>query len=330
MYQQLAAALLASLSATPSPGAQPGDGLEHLELDRRAILAMTGSYRVAFHFEETFACAPDYVPTPAYDESAVELVRVVEDRGDFISLQHLLVVDYESEDPMVVKHWRQDWTYEDTEMLLFRGHSVWERVSVTSDEAAGTWTQAVHQVGDSPRYEGRGRWRHAASSSTWESDETWRPLPRREKQREDYHVIAARNVHTVTPSGWAHEEHNRKLVLSPDGSLLDVLVHEQGFNTYRPDAQLDLALAEAYWDGTQSFWADVRATWSAVLEAGSAFRIEGGRTTNAFSALADEYLTGAWHDDGERLTRLREEIGKAVAPHVVGRAVPASSGPPDR
>jgi hypothetical protein len=134
--------------------ARPGDGLEHLEPDRRAILAMAGTYRVSFHFEETFACTPGYAPTPAYDESAVELVRVVEDRGDFISLQHILVVDHDSEDPMVVKHWRQDWTYEDTELFLFRGRDVWERVQVPRDEAEGTWTQAVYQVGDSPRYEG--------------------------------------------------------------------------------------------------------------------------------------------------------------------------------
>ena len=316
MHKQLAAAAL--LFTPPSLWAVSGDGLEPLERDRRAILAMTGAYRVGFHFEETFACVLDYAPTPAYDESAVELVRVVEDRGDFISLQHLLVVDYESGDPMVVKHWRQDWTYEDTELVLFRGRDAWERVSVPGEQAAGTWTQAVFQVGDSPRYEGRGRWRHTASSSTWESDETWRPLPRREKQRQDYHVIAARNVHTVTAQGWAHEEHNQKLVLAEDGSLCEVLVHEEGFNTYRPDAELALEIAEAYWDGTQAFWADVRAVWDEVLSSDSAFRIEGGRTTNAFSTLADEYLEGAWRDDVARLARVREVIGEAVAPLAAG------------
>lgn len=324
MHVQLAAAAL--LFTAPGLGALPGDGLEHLERDRGAILAMTGAYRVSFHFEETFACAPGYVPTPAYDESAVELVCLVEDRGDFISLQHLLVVDYESRDPMVVKHWRQDWTYEDTELVLFRGRDAWERVSVPSEQAAGTWTQAVYQVGDSPRYEGRGRWRHAASSSTWESDETWRPLPRREKQREDYQAIAARNVHTVTAQGWAHAEHNQKLVLADDGSPREVLVHEEGFNTYRPDQELALEIAAAYWDGTQAFWADVRAVWDEVLSSDSAFRIEGGRTTNAFSTLADEYLEGAWRDDAARRSRVREVIDEAVAPLAPGHP-PGSAGP---
>jgi hypothetical protein len=189
---------------------------------------------------------------------------------------------------------------------------------VPAEEAAGTWTQAVYQVGDSPRYEGRGRWFHGRTSSTWESDETWRPLPRREKTRTDYHVIAARNRHTVTPQGWAHEEHNRKLVLAADGSLSDVLVHEQGFNTYLPDAGLSLEIAHTYWEGTAAFWSDVRTAWAQALSVHGAYRIEGGRTTNAFSALADEYLEGAWRDDAERLSRVNEVIAGALEPLEAG------------
>ena len=113
-------------------------------------------------------------------------------------------------------------------------------------------------------------------------------------------MIAARNRHTVTPQGWAHEEHNRKLVLAADGSVSEVLVHEEGFNTYRPDTDLALGIAYAYWEGTAAFWSEVRAAWGEVLSAHSAYRIEGWRTTNAFSALADEYLEGSWRDDAER------------------------------
>jgi hypothetical protein len=133
-------------------------------------------------------------------------------------------------------------------------------------------------------------------------------------------VIAARNRHTVTPEGWAHEEHNRKLVLAEDGSPREVLVHEEGFNTYRPDEELALGIAEAYWEGTEAFWSDVRTVWAEVLSSDRAFRIEGGRTTNAFSTLADEYLEGAWRDDGGRLARVREVIDQAVTTLAPGHA----------
>ena len=288
---------------------------------------MTGAYRVSFHFEETFACVPDYVPTPAYDESAVELVRVVEDRGDFISLQHLLVVDYESGDPMVVKHWRQDWTYEDTELVLFRGRDAWERVSVPSEQAAGTWTQAVYQVGDSPRYEGRGRWRH----SRLELDlGVGRDLASAAPAREAARGLPARSPRATSIRSRQRAGPTRSTTANscspPTAPLCEVLVHEEGFNTYRPDPELALEIAEAYWDGTQAFWADVRAVWDEVLSSDSAFRIEGGRTTNAFSTLADEYLEGAWRDEPARLARLREVIDEAVAPLAPGNR-PGSADP---
>jgi hypothetical protein len=326
MIQSLTAAALAALLLPAEPCTRGDDGATAFGRDRRAILAMAGTFRVAFHFEETFACTPGYELEPAYDESAVEVVRVIEDRGGFISLQHVLVVDHDSEEPLVVKHWRQDWSYEDTELVLFRGHDVWERLAVPAPEAAGTWTQAVHQVGDSPRYEGRGRWRHRGASSTWESEETWRPLPRREKRREDYHAIAARNAHTVTPEGWAHEERNQKLVLDEDGAPLGVLAHEEGLNTYTRDPALELQIADDYWEGTAALWAEVREAWSEALSAHGRYRIEGGRTTNAFATLADEYREGAWHDDAARRERVREVIGGAVARlDPAGQRVPSAA-----
>mgnify|MGYP006197439051 CR=1 FL=1 len=50
--------------------------------------------------------------------------------------------------------------------------------------------------------------------STWISDETWRPLPRREfSVRKDYEVLVGTNRHTITPDGWLQEENNLKRVL---------------------------------------------------------------------------------------------------------------------
>ena len=84
----------------------------------------------------------------------------------------------------------------------------------------GSWSQFVYQVDDSPRYEGFGEWKHYQNSSTWKSNETPRPLPRREKSvRSDYDLIIGTNIHTITPSGWVHEQNNNKVTLEGGGEL---------------------------------------------------------------------------------------------------------------
>src|SRR5687767_3778000 len=80
------------------------------EKDRASILAMAGDYRVRFDMRETVPFVPGYEPLDEKVSGGYEAVRVVEDRGDFISLQHILVVEDDGK-PVVVKHWRQDWTY---------------------------------------------------------------------------------------------------------------------------------------------------------------------------------------------------------------------------
>src|SRR5690554_2542073 len=74
------------------------------EKDRAAILAMAGEFHVTFDFEENKAVAPGYELHKPYHEEATELVEVVEDAGDRIVLQHILVIsDPKGGDPMVVK-----------------------------------------------------------------------------------------------------------------------------------------------------------------------------------------------------------------------------------
>ena len=90
--------------------------------------------------------------------------------------------------------------------------------------------QSVLQVDDSPRYAARGRWQHAGGVSTWISDETWRPLPRREfSVRKDYDVLVGTNRHTITPHGWVQEENNLKLAM-PVGKAY--LAREYGVARY--------------------------------------------------------------------------------------------------
>ena len=251
------------------------------EKDRAAILAMAGEYRASFDFIETLGFYEDYKPTRPYQSWGTEYIFVVEDRGDFISLQHVLVMMMKTADggvtePYVVKHWRQDWTYEDSSINSYVGNRTWRSEEVPKEQRQGNWSQAVFQVDDSPRYESMGRWVHARGLSSWMSQETWRPLPRREfSVRDDYDVLIGTNRHTITLNGWSQEEDNLKVVTgesigrAKDGKLLpdyEVRGREVGFNRYERIIDFDFQPAKSYWEKTAYFWSKVRERWKSVLE----------------------------------------------------------------
>jgi len=99
--------------------------LTRLGRDRQAILAMAGAYRTSFDFIETVGFTPNYESRAPYQSWGTERVYVVADEPEFISLQHIIVMHFAAEDgtlsePMVVKHWRQDWQYQDTALHAFQ------------------------------------------------------------------------------------------------------------------------------------------------------------------------------------------------------------------
>lgn len=264
--------------ATQSSGAWrrlQAPGLSLFERDRRAIRALAGDYRVDFEFLETIGYGTAYERPAPYRSWATERVYVVADTGDFIRLQHVMVMYYRTRDdgtgetrvqgPVVMKHWRQDWRYEDQRLFVFRGDREWQHVTLSPGAAAGRWTQAVYQVDDAPRYEASGRWRHDASRSVWESDRTWRPLPRREASvRNDYDVLVGVNRLTVLPTGWVHGQDNEKLVLDDRGRPVKRLAREQGVNRYRRIVGFDFAAGDMYWQRSRAFWSQVRHYWDAL------------------------------------------------------------------
>jgi len=237
-----------------------------LERDRRAILAMAGPYRVSFDFLEVVRFDPALKQDAPYQSWGTEYVFVAEDRADLIALQHILAMrvlqpDGKVSEPMVVRHWRQEWRYQADSLLAYQGANAWTPRIVLPAERAGAWVQSVYQVDDSPRYAARGRWEHAEGMSTWISDETWRPLPRREfSVRKDYDVLVGSNRHTITPTGWVQEENNLKLVLADSRYL----AREYGVARYERIKDYDFSAAEKYFARTEPFWAEVRAAWREV------------------------------------------------------------------
>jgi len=261
-----AGATAATLPAAPAVYTRPCAGLpptqqSTFECDRRSILAMAGEFRVRFTFDETAALAPGYQPKAPQRSGGTELVEVVSDDGASIVLQHILVMKM-GEDVHVIKHWRQDWHYQPTQILRYRGNGRFQTEPVAATDVEGAWSQVVYEVDDAPRYAGIGRWRHDAGVDAWESDLTRRPLPRREfTKRSDYQALDVVNRHTLTPAGWVHEQDNTKVVLRADGTE-QALAREHGINSYTRITDHDFGPGRAYWRKTKAYWADVRAEWA--------------------------------------------------------------------
>jgi hypothetical protein len=245
--------------------------LSAFERDRRAILAMAGTYRVSFDFLEVVPFDANAQPKAPYQSWGTEKIYVDRNEGGFISLVHILEMRIKQDDssvsePMVTKHWRQDWRYEPEYIVEFKGRDRWQRRKLAPAQAKGQWLQTVYQVDESPRYASVGRWQHTPSFSTWLSGETWRPLPRREwSVRNDYQVLIGTNRHTITRHGWIQEENNLKGVLATDRQLEDeqpFLAREYGVARYERIRDMDFAAADRYYERTRQFWNEVRARWN--------------------------------------------------------------------
>jgi hypothetical protein len=239
------------------------------EKDRLAILGMRGDYRVDFHFEETVPLKRAYEIRDDKTTGGYETVIAVEDGEDEIVLQHLLV----GPGGHVIKHWRQNWVYEAESRFEFVADQTWDVVPLAPEKTKGAWTQCVYEVSDAPRYCGTGKWNHRYGVSTWTSDRTWRPLPRREYTiRDDYNALNAENRHTVTPHGWTHEQDNTKTVRKGRDTS-GTLVREFGLNDYRTIEGFDFEPAREYWAKTSDYWARVRAAWQRRFAATGTLRL---------------------------------------------------------
>lgn len=281
------------------------------QADRESILAMAGDFKVTFNMQESTAWMEGYEPIDAKISGGYESVRVIEDTGTRIVLQHLLVVGGE-ENPYVVKHWRQDWQYEPTEILTYQGGDTWEMTPVPEAMRAGRWSQTVYQVDDSPRYAGWGQWETTNGVKRWRSNWTTRPLARRDATRSPvYDRYVGINRHQLTPNGWIHWQDNTKMMPAPDGSgELVPVVQEYVLNTYERFDGYNVAAAEAYWAKTADYWNAVRAKWDEVAETTGGIRI--AQEANYGTDVAAELLKLADAiKQGE--TPAEEATAKAVA-----------------
>ena len=163
----------------------------------------------------------------------------------------------------------------------------------------GSWSQSVYQVDDTPRYQGYGNWMHQPNFSSWEGNETWRPLPRREySTRNDYDVMIGTNTQTITPTGWVHEQNNKKVIATENQT---VLAKEIGIARYERIKDFDWQVGFDYWEETSDFWKRVRNIINNKLDNSSTFKLKppqnGEPLWSKLFMMADQYINGEIIED---------------------------------
>lgn len=234
--------------------------LSNKEMDKVAIKSMAGCYNVEFKYTETFAPEVDYEKAYDYTSAAFEWAEIIEESDNKISLQHLLIIGEDK----IIKHWRQDWIYEDTIQWRFYKDNIWKRDFLSKEKVKGKWTQKVYQVDDSPRYAGTATWVHVDGTSSWKNKAD-SPLPRREySKREDYNVMKRGNLVYLTQDGWVHEQDNDKILRTKDDVDI-LLVSEKGYNIYTKRPKNECAIATEWWQNNQQVWTTVRDVWEEIF-----------------------------------------------------------------
>ena len=233
--------------------------------DINAIKSMCGCFEVNFKFAETFSYSKDsiYEPSKNYSAGALEWAQLVNTDKNNIIIQHILIAGDE-ENPYIIKHWRQDWIYENSDFYFYDHDNKWNYVSKDRSEVKGQWSQKVYQVDDSPRYEGTASWVHVDGRSFW-SNSTDAPLPRREiSKRQDYNVTLRRNHHEIFDWGWQHGQDNDKIIRK-SGEKDFVLAQEKGINNYRRVDNGRCIAAQDFWKKNKDKWHLVRSNWNIIF-----------------------------------------------------------------
>ncbi len=237
--------------------------------DVASIKSLCGCYDIDFKYAETFAADSNYKLAKPYIAHGREWVEAIEEKPGKFVFQHLLVIN----DTMIIKHWREDWTYENSNLLQFEKTGAWKKVILPASEIKGQWTQTVWEVDDAPRYQGTATWIHIDGKDYWKNT-TDAPLPRREYSvRSDYNVLNRTNTITLTKDGWVHEQDNEK-VIRKDGTADKVLVSEKGYNIYHKTADSKCTGAKKWWSTNQKEWVSVRKEWDEkIAKANGEFKL---------------------------------------------------------
>jgi hypothetical protein len=259
--------------------------------DKQNVDKLCGCFQVEFKYAETFS------PDTAYKyhereeiSGGTEWVFPVEASDRKIVMQHLLVIT----DSMIIKHWKEVWTYENPEIWNYKGNKTWVKEQLKPEQYKGKWTQTVWEVSDEPRYQGMSEWVKLDGKAIWQNT-TDAPLPRREYSvRSDYNILKRTNRLNITDSGYIHEQDNQKIIRKEGTDKL--LVEEKGINSYKRLNDKECAAAKFYWDNNKVFWGKVRANWESYFATHSSVelktKVDGKVLHEYLFTLAKEYAAG--------------------------------------
>ncbi|PVD53670.1 hypothetical protein DC498_03925 [Terrimonas sp.] len=274
----------AAMLATFTAFGQQQEGKKNIE-------KLCGCFEVQFKYAETFSPDEDYKFHNRENLAAgAELVVPVEMSDKKISLQHLLVIS----DTMVVKHWREDWTYENPELFVYKGDKTWEKTALNAADVKGKWTQTVWEVSEAPRYQGISQWYNTDGKTIWENT-TDAPLPRREySTRSDYNVLQRGNRIIINEEGWIHDQDNKKIIRENGTDKL--LVEEKGVNSYKKIDDKQCAAGLAYWKKNKLYWAKVKTVWDDYMAKHNSItikdKVDGKYLHEYLFAQAKDFATG--------------------------------------
>lgn len=272
------------------------------KLDIESIKSMCGCMEVSFEYAETISPLKDYKFHQNYKTGGKEFAFVIEETPNKIVIQHLLIVGKNT----IIKHWRQDWIYENTQFLKFEKDLSWRKKTLTKNEVKGQWSQKVYQVDDSPRYQGTGSWIHKDNKHYWEST-TDAPLPRRERtKRNDYNVMNRTNRHEITSNGWVHEQDNKKINREANQDLL--IVEEKGWNRYTKIDDSNCIAAKTWWENNNKYWYFVRNTWDNIFKMEDKIKLE----KNVGESMLFEELFNIGDGVADKKDNLDQNISKEI------------------
>ncbi len=274
--------------------------------DIESIKSLCGCYEVTFMYKETFAADKNYKLKDQYVAKGLEWGGLVESSDKKMVIQRILVID----DSMVVKHWREDWTYQNTEVLQYSHGDIWEKHSLSAEKVKGQWLQSVWEVNDAPRYQGTALWVHQNGEHFWKNTAD-APLPRREyTKRSDYNVLTRGNTIRLTDSGWVHEQDNIKVIRN-EGQADQVLAQEKGYNIYKKVDDKKCFAAQDWWSRNQAYWNQVRANWDALIAQKDIITVKREVKNQSLSRRLEDLettaLTNKHADVGNRIRKILEE-----------------------
>lgn len=254
-----------------------------LQQGKKNIDKMCGCFTVDFKYAETFSPDTTYKFHDREHQKGIELVLPIERTDTKIILQHLLVVN----DTTVIKHWREDWIYEQLSLLQYNGDKQWTKQILAAKDVQNKWVQTVWEVDDAPRYQGISEWITVDSKALWQNT-TNAPLPRREyTKRNDYNILKRGNKIIVTDNAWWHEQDNQKINKSATEKLI---VEEKGMNYYAKTDNSKCEKAKQWWKANSSFWNIVRIEWDNYFKTHNSINLK----AKVDDKRLDEYFTDLW------------------------------------